>query len=353
MTDILLNGRTWAQRLAPYRTPKPSRSILELIVTAAPFFGLWLAAWILVQFHQWWAVALTAPAALFLVRLFMIQHDCGHGAMFKSKAANDWVGRIAGVFTMTPYDYWRRTHAIHHGTSGNLDRRELGAIELLTVAEYRALPRWRRLLYRLYRNPLVMFGVGPAYMFILQHRLPIGEMKAGWRPWISTMATNAAILLGCGALIWFGGVRAFALVHLPVIVLAATIGVWLFYVQHQFEQTHFARGEDWDLHDAALRGSSHYDLPGLLKWLTAHIGVHHVHHLNSRIPFYRMPQILKDHPELKDVRRLTLLESFRCVRLALWDEEAGRLVSFREIRRPAPQAANASMAISNERSLAS
>lgn len=335
MNESILNAQAWAKTLAPYRTPHTPRSILELVVTAAPFLAFWAAAWGLVQFGHWWGVVLTIPAAFFLMRVFMIQHDCGHGAMFRSKAVNDWVGRVAGVLTMTPYDYWKRTHAIHHGTSGNLDRRELGAIELLTVEEYRALPRWRRALYWLYRHPIVMFGIGPAYMFLLQHRLPIGEMRAGWRPWVSTMVTNLFIFAGAAVLIWIGGWTAFFLVNIPVVVIAATLGVWLFYVQHQFEETHFARDEEWNLQDAALRGSSHYDLPGILRWLTAHIGVHHVHHLNSRIPFYRLPQILKDHPELKAVRRLTLWESFKCVRLALWDEAQGRLVSFREMRRQA------------------
>ncbi|CAN5266603.1 fatty acid desaturase [soil metagenome] len=332
MNDEIPNGRAWAKTLIAYRNPNLPRTILELVVTAAPFAVLWLAAWALVQFHQWWGLVLTVPAAFFLVRMFMIQHDCGHGSLFKSRAANDWVGRVVGVLTWTPYDYWRNTHAVHHGTSGNLDRRELGAIELLTVEEYRAMPAFRRFLYRLYRHPVVLFGVGPAYMFILQHRVPVGDMKT-WRGWISVMATNLAIAAGCAGFIWFGGVGAFVLVHLPVIVFAATIGVWLFYVQHQFEETHWSRDGKWDLHDAALQGSSFYDLPAPLRWLTAHIGVHHIHQLNSRIPFYRLPQILKDHPQLRAMRRLTFFESFRCVKLALWDEHAERLISFKDLRR--------------------
>jgi omega-6 fatty acid desaturase (delta-12 desaturase) len=177
-----------------------------------------------------------------------------------------------------------------------------------------------------------MFGLGPAYLFVLQHRLPVGMMRGGWQPWLSTMATNVAIAGIVATLIWCIGIRPFLLVHLPIILLAGSIGVWLFYVQHQFEQTFWAHDGEWTFHDAALYGSSHYDLPGILRWFTANIGVHHVHHLCSRIPFYRLPRTLRDHPELRGVSRLTFLESFRCVRLVLWDEGRRRLVSFREIR---------------------
>jgi omega-6 fatty acid desaturase (delta-12 desaturase) len=272
------------------------------------------------------------PAAGLVVRLFMIQHDCGHGSFFRHRLANLWVGRVIGVLTLTPYDYWQRTHALHHAGSGNLDRRGLGDIDTLTLREYHERSFWGRLRYRLYRHPAVMFGIGPAYLFVLRHRLPIGLMRGGWRPWLSTMATNFAIALIAATLIWFIGVKAFLLTHLPIMVLAASVGVWLFYVQHQFEQTAWEHDPDWNLHSAALHGSSHYDLPAILRWFTANIGMHHIHHLCSRIPYYRLPRALRDHPELRDVGRLTLLQSFRCVRLALWDEKERRLVSFREAR---------------------
>jgi omega-6 fatty acid desaturase (delta-12 desaturase) len=283
-------------------------------------------------------VLFTLPAAAFLVRLFMIQHDCGHGSFFRSKGLNDWVGRIAGVLTLTPYDHWRRTHAAHHGTSGDLDRRGLGDVETLTVAEYLALPRWRRLGYRLFRHPLVMFGLGPVYVFVLRHRLPIGEMGDGWRPWVSTMTTNLAIGAAALGLILLGGLRPFLIVQAPITLIAGAIGVWLFYVQHQFEGVVWVRSSRWTLPEAALNGSSHYHLPGILGWFTANIGVHHVHHLCSRIPFYRLQTILRDHPEL-DTGRLTFAQSLRGVSLALWDEAGRRLISFRELhereKRPA------------------
>jgi omega-6 fatty acid desaturase (delta-12 desaturase) len=242
---------------------------------------------------------------------------------------------VIGVFTLTPYDYWRQTHAIHHATSGNLDRRGLGAIETLTVDEYAALSPMRRLGYRLYRHPLVMFGLGPAFVFFLMQRLPVGMMRQGWRPWVSVMGNGLAALAGLGALVWLFGAAPVLIVNVVTMLLAATIGVWLFYVQHQFEGAAWARNGQWKRDHAALAGSSHYDLPPVLRWFTANIGIHHVHHLSSRIPFYRLSTVLKDHPELQPVSRIGLWESFRCARLALWDEAAGRLVSFREARRAA------------------
>jgi acyl-lipid omega-6 desaturase (Delta-12 desaturase) len=327
------DARGWAQILARYRDPSHTRSIFEIAITLAPLVGLWALAWAALHFGYWWlSLLLAIPAAGFLVRLFMIQHDCGHGAFFRHRLANDWVGRIIGVLTLTPYDFWRRTHAIHHAGSGHLERRGIGDIDTLTVNEYLARSFWGRLGYRVYRHPLVMFGIGPAYLFILQHRLPVSLMCRGWEPWLSTMATNLAIVALASGLIWFIGIEAFLLVHLPIMVLAASAGVWLFYVQHQFETTFWAHDGEWSLHEAALRGSSHYDLPSLLRWFTANIGVHHVHHLCSRIPYYRLPLVLRDYPGFGGVGRLTLLQSLRCVRLVLWDEDRKILVSFREMR---------------------
>ena len=243
------------------------------------------------------------------------------------------LGRFYLVFSQHLVDelaLWRRNHARHHASSGNLDQRGSGDIDTLTVSEFAARPRWRQILYRLYRHPIVMFGVGPTYLFILRYRLPIGMMRNGWRPWLSTMGTNLAIAVLIAGMIWLVGLGPFLLVHLPIVVLAASIGVWLFYVQHQFEDTSWSRDEAWSFHEAALHGSSHYHLPGVLRWFTANIGVHHVHHLCSRIPCYRLPDVLRDHPELAAVGRITLLQSLRCVPRALWDEKGRRLISFRE-----------------------
>jgi len=324
--------RALAQSLARYREPNHVRSIVEVLITIVPFALLWLLMLLSLRVGYGLCLLLSVPAAGFLVRLFMIQHDCGHGSFFRHRLVNDWVGRAIGVVTLTPYDFWRRAHGIHHATSGNLDRRGIGDVDTLTVREYLALSRWRRLGYRLYRNPIVMFGIGPTYLFILRHRLPIGLAREGWAPWVSTMGTNAAIALVVAGLMWWIGVVPFLLVHLPITVVGGAVGVWLFYVQHQFEHTVWAEGRDWSFPTAALYGSSHYDLPAVLRWFTANIGVHHIHHLCSKIPYYRLPLALRQHPELGNVGRLTLGQSFGCVRLVLWDETACRLISFRELR---------------------
>ena len=333
LTPVSRDVRHLTQILARYRAPSPMRSIVELVITAGPLILLWLLMWATLDLGYWLCLLLAVPAAGFLVRLFMIQHDCGHGAFFHRRFANDWVGRVIGVLTLTPYDFWRRAHAVHHATSGNLERRGIGDVDTLTVHEYLALSRWGRLRYRLYRHPVIMFGLAPAYLFIVQHRLPVGLMRSGWRPWLSTSATNLAIAALVATMIWLVGIGPFLLVHLPIMLLAASAGVWLFYVQHQFENTVWAHDHGWNLQEAALHGSSHYALPSLLCWFTANIGIHHVHHLCSRIPYYRLPLVLRDHPDLDGIGRLTLLQSLRCVRLALWDEGQKRLVSFREVRR--------------------
>jgi omega-6 fatty acid desaturase (delta-12 desaturase) len=320
--------------LGRYREPSHPRSIFEIAVTLVPFAALWVLSWAAVYLGHWeLSLLLAMPAAGFLVRLFMIQHDCGHGSFFRNRLANDTIGRIIGVLTLTPYDAWRRAHAGHHASSGHLDRRGIGDIDTLTVQEFNARSAWGRARYRLYRHPLVMFGVGPAYLFFVQNRFPSRPTKDGWRSWISAMSTNIAIAVISGVLIWFVGIGTFVLVHLPITLLGASAGVWLFYVQHQFEDTFWARDAEWSFHEAALHGSSHYVLPGVLRWFTANIGIHHVHHLCSRIPYYRLPLVLHHHPDLSGIGRLTLSESVRCVRLVLWDEARRRLVSFREARR--------------------
>ena len=329
-----IGARQWAGTLTRYREPNHGRSILEIVVTLLPFAGLWALAWAAIEFGFWQLSLLPSLlAAAFLMRLFMIQHDCGHGAFFRHRLANDWVGRAIGVLTLTPYDVWRRDHAIHHASTGHLDRRGIGDISTLTVREFQALSYWGRLRYRLYRHPFVMFGIGPIYLFLLRHRLPLGPAAGRRQAWISAMATNLATGAVVAALIWSIGLGPFLLAQLPITLIAASMGVWLFYVQHQFEATYWAREDGWSLHEAALYSSSHYDLPRILRWITANIGVHHVHHLCSRIPYYRLPHVLRDHPELRDVGRLTLLQSFGCLRLALWDESQRRLVSFREARK--------------------
>ena len=322
--------KIWTKRLAPYRVASNKRAILEIAATAAPLIALWVASWILYHYSIWLSLALSIPTAGFMVRLFTLQHDCGHLALFSNKHANDWVGRVLGAFTLTPYDYWRHAHAQHHLSSGNLERRGIGDITTLTLAEYKALSLWGRFRYRLYRSPIVLFAIGPVYVFLIAQRFPLDTFKGGRASWLSVFGTNAGILVMSVVLMYFIGIPAFLVVHLPVVCLAAAIGVWLFYVQHQFDETHWSKEPEWSHEKAALHGSSFYDLPKPLMWLTCNIGIHHLHHLSSRIPFYRLPQVLKDYPELRNMGRITLWQSFKCVNLSLWDEGAKKLISFRE-----------------------
>jgi omega-6 fatty acid desaturase (delta-12 desaturase) len=242
---------------------------------------------------------------------------------------------VLGVLTLTPFDFWRHSHALHHAGSGNLGRRGIGDIDTLTVDEYLARSRFGRIKYRLYRHPLVMFGLGPSFLFLLQHRLPVGATRLGRMPWLSTMLTNLGIALLLAFAISLMGVSTFLLLYLPMMVVGASIGVWLFYVQHQFEQTYWEQASDWSQPDAALHGSSFYDLPRWLMWLTGNIGIHHLHHLSSRIPFYRLPEALADYPELRAIGRLTLWQSLASVRLTLWDAGRRRMVPFAALRQRA------------------
>lgn len=328
-----MSALEWSRVLSNYRQPRFARGLLELAASIGPFVLLWILMWLALDIGYLLSLVMAVPASLFLVRLFMIQHDCGHGSFFANRRANDWLGRVLGVLTLAPYDFWRRTHALHHASSGNLDRRGIGEIATLTVREYQALPRWERFKYRLYRNPIVLFGLAPAYLFVVRYRFPAGLWCCGWKAWLGVIATNAAICALASTVILCVGIGPFLLVQIPLTLLAATIGVWLFYVQHQFEGTYWAKTPPWTLHEAALHGSSHYDLPVVLRWFTANIGVHHVHHLCSRIPYYSLQKVLRDHPELRDVGRITLGQSLRCARLALWDEQQKRLISFRDLHR--------------------
>ncbi|WP_120635956.1 fatty acid desaturase [Ruegeria sp. EL01] len=325
------HARDWVKVLSSYREPSGSRSAFELAVTLGPFIALWAFAWFALSFSGWLAFFVALCNAGFLLRLFAIQHDCGHSAFFSNRTASDWLGRVIGVLTLTPYDVWRRSHAMHHSSAGNLGRRGMGDIHTLTVAEYKELSPLGRWSYRLYRHPIVLFGLGPGYLFFFQNRLPLGFTHQA-RYWVSAMGTNAGILIALSLIYYFGGLMPILLIFVPTTLLAATAGVWLFYVQHQFEDTHWAEETDWDLHDAALHGSSHYVLPKMLQWMSANIGIHHVHHLYSRIPFYRLPEVLRDHAVLAQSNRMTIRESLSNARLHLWDEQSKKLLSFAQAR---------------------
>ncbi|GAA3907814.1 fatty acid desaturase [Sphingomonas limnosediminicola] len=323
-----IDPRRLVRDLHAFRDPSVGRSLRELAVTLAPFLALIAITLVAVEAGYVVALLLIAPASLFLLRLFLIQHDCGHDAFFPSRRANDWLGRFLGVLTLTPYDCWKRSHALHHSTTGNLDARGFGDVDTLTVREFLGQNRWKRLLYRFYRHPVVLFGIAPTYLFLLRHRLPVGLMKAGSRYWVSALATNATTvaLVALGTICF--GLSTILFTFVPVVLLAASLGVWLFYIQHQFEEAHWDRGDDWSFHDAALHGSSHLELPRALRWFTANIGIHHVHHLSSRIPFYRLPEVLERYPQLVSINRFTAVESLKALRYSLWDEQQRRMVSF-------------------------
>jgi omega-6 fatty acid desaturase (delta-12 desaturase) len=322
----------FTRMLKPYWGADTRRSVTQLLSTAGSLFLLWYAMLRSLDVSYALTLLLAVPTAGFMVRLFIIQHDCGHGSFFRSPAANHVVGSLIGVVTLFPYYYWRRTHAIHHATSGDLDRRELGDIVTLTVDEYLALSPWRRLGYRFYRNMFVMLVLGPFYQFVLKHRLPFDIPRDWRREWASVMGTNVGIAVVL-AIAWKTiGLGAFVAVQVPIVVLTGAIGVWLFYVQHQFEDTYWELHPEWDFHRAGIEGSSFLDMPRVLHWFTGNIGYHHVHHLSSRIPNYRLRQAMEENPELQHVTRLTLLGSLPCARLKLWDEQGKRLVGFRELR---------------------
>lgn len=325
------------EMLAPFQRPVLRRSVMEIAITSLPLLALWGLGALAVAQGLWWLGLLSAvPAAGFVVRIFMIQHDCGHRAFFRTRWINDWVGRTIGVITLTPHDCWRRTHNIHHATSGNLDRRELGAVKTASVEEYRAMTPMQRLGYRAYRNPVTLFIIGPFYVFFMQQRLPHGIMKEGWRPWVSAMGTNAAIAAACVFLVSAGRLDFIVLVWAPTLMLASSSGIWLFFVQHQFEETYWRRENDWRPTEAALLGSSYYVLPAILRWLTANIGIHHVHHASPRIPYYHLNKVLQQNPSLCEISRLSLVESIRCAGLSLWDAASQQLISFEQFARLYP-----------------
>jgi omega-6 fatty acid desaturase (delta-12 desaturase) len=328
----LTNDKVWGRRLAAYRASSSWRAGVELSITLVPFVILYVAMCLSLEIGYWLTLLLAVPTSAMLVRLFAIQHDCGHGAFLRTKRANDWLGRSIGILTFTPYDDWRREHALHHAGSGNLDRRGFGDILTLTVSEYLALSKPRKIQYWLYRHPIVLFVIGPSWQFLLRHRWPTGKTK-NLMPFLSTHSTNIGIAVFSLLMIWLIGWKAYLLVQLPVIILGASIGVWLFYVQHQFDDTHWEYDDNWQREHAALHGSSYYDLPQPLMWLTGNIGIHHVHHISSQIPFHALPKVVRDYPELKEIGRLTLWESIRCIPLTLWDEDRKMLVSFRQRRR--------------------
>ncbi len=327
------SAKFWGRILAPYKQADDRKAWFQLSTTAllfAVFWGLMLRS--LSTSPYWVTLLLGIPAAGMSIRLFIFQHDCGHGSFFRKRKLNQRVGGLLGVLTFTPFSYWKRTHAIHHASSGNLDVREFGDVVTLTVSEYRRRSKLGRMAYRMYRSMVVLLLIGPGYQFLLKHRLPY-DVPASWkREWRSILFNNlalAAVLLLCWRTI---GIGTYLMVQIPITLIAGLAGIWLFYVQHQFVDTYWEYEEEWDIHAAGLQGSSFYDLPAWLHWLTGNIGYHHIHHLSSSIPNYNLAHCMREVPEVGQVTRLTLWQSFKTARLKLWDEDSHKLVTFRQLR---------------------
>jgi omega-6 fatty acid desaturase (delta-12 desaturase) len=320
----------WKDVVAKYQKPAPWRAIWQVVNTLVPYAALWVLMYFAVAVSWWLAVPLAILAGAFVVRIFIISHDCGHGSFFPSHTANSIVGFITGVLTFTPYYHWRWEHALHHSSSGDLDRRGTGDVWTLTVQEYLEASRWKRFAYRLARNPFILFGLAPFYLFVIQHRFP--KKQAGTRERHSVAWTNLAIVLVATGLIWVFGWKAYLILQTIVLGTAGSAGIWLFYVQHQFEGVYWERSEEWDYSTAALKGSSFYKLPKVMQWFSGNIGFHHIHHLSPRIPNYHLEKCHKAEPLFQTVKPVTLFSSFKSFTFRLWDEQRQRLVGYDVLR---------------------
>lgn len=321
--------------VAKYQAPDLRRSIQQICNSFIPFIALTVLMYFSLELSYWVTLLMALPAAGFLARIFIIQHDCGHGSFFSSMSANDRLGFLCGILTMTPYKHWRQSHAIHHRGAANLAKRGIGDIDTLTVNEYRELSRWKRLSYRVCRHPFVLFGVTPFFNFVVGQRFLF--TKYSRKEWPSLHWTNLAILGVAILLTLTIGLKALLLIYVPIIALASSLGTWLFYVQHQYERTYWVQDDEWDYALAALKGSSYYKLPSVLRWFTGNIGFHHVHHLSPRIPNYKLKQCHEENPVFQQATVLTLASSLRTASLRLWDEETRRLVGFEHIDLSSPK----------------
>jgi omega-6 fatty acid desaturase (delta-12 desaturase) len=321
--------QAWRNAVAPYQNSDLKRSIWQLINTLVPYFLLWgLMLWSL-KVSYWLTLLLSIPTGGFMVRSFIIFHDCGHGSFFKSRKANDIIGFLTGIVTFTPYHHWRHNHAVHHATACDLDRRGTGDVWTATVAEYLSFPKWKRAFYRIYRNPFVMFLVNPVLLFGIGHRFAGKQAKKRER--MSVYLTNLILLVILVLAHFTIGLKAFLMVQIPILWIGTAAGVWLFYVQHNFDGMYWERHEKWDFVKAGLEGSSFYKLPKLLQWFTGNIGFHHIHHLSPRIPNYLLERCHLENP-IFQVRPVTLFSSMKSLTFRLWDEKTRKLVGYRWLK---------------------
>jgi omega-6 fatty acid desaturase (delta-12 desaturase) len=328
----------WQELTAGYQKPDTIRSLWQIANTVIPYLILWYLMYRSLEISYWLTLALAVLASGFLVRIFIIFHDCCHGSFLESKRATDVIGLLTGVLTFTPYDRWRREHSMHHATSGDLDRRALGGeIWILTVDEYISSPWRTRLAYRIYRNPLVLFVIGPSFQFLLKHRFSNRQARSRERR--NVYWTNLGVVAYVVVLVALIGPRAYLMIQIPIMLIAGAAAVWLFYVQHIYEGVYFERHDKWAYERAALEGSSFYRLPRILHWFTGNIGYHHIHHLSPRIPNYLLRRCHEENPSLAPANPLTLVSSLRSLRLRLWDEKQHRMVGFRYLREHQPRQA--------------
>ena len=329
--DNVFNGRLNLDKarirkiVARYTVPDVGRSTWMVANTVLPYIALFYLMLRSVSISYWVTLALALPTAGFMVRTFIIFHDCCHGSFFKSRKANAVLGNITGILTLTPYQRWKRRHAIHHATAGDLDRRGIGDVNTWTVDEYLAAPWWKKAGYRIMRNPAILFSIGSVIVFAFTQRIPM--RSDGVREKASVWWTNLALAGLIGIIIWQFGWKTYLLVHAPVLLVGTSVGVWLFYVQHNFEGTYWERHEKWDFHMAALKGSSYYQLPAVIQWFSGNIGFHHIHHLGARIPNYYLPKCYRENP-IFHVKPITLISSLNSLRLRLWDENKKRMVGW-------------------------
>jgi omega-6 fatty acid desaturase (delta-12 desaturase) len=316
--------------LEQYARPDVRRSMRSLATSLVPFLALYALMFALYDVSYWLVLLVAVPAAGFLVRTYIMFHDCVHGSFLPSKRANAWLGTALGLLVFTPFARWRYEHLVHHATAGDLDRRFVGDVPMLTVTEYREKPFFFRLGYRLYRNPLVMFGLGSVYSTVIMQRVP--NPSARNRMVRNVMLTNVALVLFVAALCWIFGWQTFLFVELPLVVIAGSCGIWLFYVQHQFDDTYWERTDEWDFTDAAVKGSSHLALPKVLQFFSGNIGFHHVHHLNAKIPNYNLQRAHEEQVMFRPVPPVSLSDGIRATRLKLWDEDGERMVTWKQAR---------------------
>jgi len=320
----------WKKIVAEFQKPSTGRALWQIVNTLGPYALLWYLMYRSLAVSWWLTVPLAMLAGAFLVRVFIIFHDCGHGSFFESRKANDVVGFIAGILTFTPYYHWRWEHAVHHASAGDLDKRGTGDVWTMTVQEYLESSRWKRFAYRLARNPIVLFVIAPVFLFLIRQRFPSAQANPRERHSVHWM--NLAVFGMAATLSWIYGFTPYLLIQLTAMAVAGGAGVWMFYVQHQFEGVYWERGEDWDYTAAALQGSSFYKLPKVLQWFSGNIGFHHIHHLSSRIPNYNLERCHRSHPMFRDVKPITLFSSLKSFSLRLWDERLKKLVGFRHVK---------------------